>query len=76
MAIEVKHALRPGSLAKVLSAHREEATRLRKELGDPEEALSAFVRSTFDRDALESAYQDLWEGGSFWAEDDDAPDGR
>lgn len=37
---------------------RAEASRLRAELGEPEEALSAFVRAHFDRDALAAALQD------------------
>ena len=55
-------------LQRVLDWHREEAARLREELGDPMEAMSAFVRKHFDPESLEES---LREGGSFWADDED-----
>ena len=47
--------LSPG-LAELIGEHRAEVARLRAEVGDPEEALSAFVREHFDQDALAFAY--------------------
>lgn len=76
MAVEVKRPPRPASLERALALHREEAARLREELGDPGEALSAFVRATFDREALEEVYDELLRGGSFWADDEAELDGR
>ena len=58
-------------LQRVLDWHRAEAARLREELGDPMEAMSAFVREHFDRESLEES---LREGGSFWVDDDDCDD--
>lgn len=39
-------------LEQLIKAHEEEVARVRQELGDPEEALSAFVRDTFDLETL------------------------
>lgn len=43
--------------------------------GDPEKALSSFIREHFDRDALEEALQFSLEDDSLW-EDDEEMDGR
>jgi len=59
-------------LQKVLDIHREEAARLREQLGDPMEAMASWVREHLDRESLEAT---LREGGSFWV-DDEEPDGR
>lgn len=53
-------------LQRVLDMYREEAERLREQLGDPNEALSALVREHFDFESLDET---LSEGGSFWVED-------
>jgi hypothetical protein len=56
----VEHAA-PGltpTIRRRIGELRAEAPRLRAELGEPEEALSAFVRAHFDRDALAAALQD------------------
>ncbi|MGH2560513.1 MAG: hypothetical protein ACRDJH_15735 [Thermomicrobiales bacterium] len=74
MAVEVKRPPRPASLERVLAAHREEAARLREELGDPAEALSSFVREQYDREALEEVAREMREGASFWHDDDAASD--
>jgi hypothetical protein len=70
MAVEVKRPPRPASLERVLAAHREEAARLREELGDPAEALSSWVREHYNRADPEQVYDDMLRGVSFWAEDD------
>ncbi|MGH2535746.1 MAG: hypothetical protein ACRDJW_26135 [Thermomicrobiales bacterium] len=74
MAIEVERPPRPASLERVLAAHREEAERLREELGDPAEALASFVREQYDPAALEDVARDMREGASFWHDDDVAWD--
>lgn len=53
-------------LQRILDEHRKEAARLREKLGDPDEALSAFVREHFDREALEEAIRGFQEGTSLW----------
>lgn len=58
-------------LQKVLDWHREEAARLREKLGDPEEAMSAFVREHFDQKALEQVAREMRNGASFWNDDDE-----
>jgi hypothetical protein len=70
MAVEVKRPPRPPSLERALAAHREEAARLREELGDPAEALASFVREHYDQEALEQVARDMREGASFWHDDD------
>jgi len=59
-------------LQSVLDWHREEAARLREELGDPMEAMASWVREHLDRESLEES---LREGGSFWVDDEEF-DGR
>jgi hypothetical protein len=56
---------------------RAEASRLRAELGEPDEALSAFVRAHFDRDALAAALRDEFDHVTEPVEDehDSAVDG-
>lgn len=54
-----------------LAEHREEVARLREQLGDPEEALSAFIREHFDRDALEQAVRATFDEMGAWCDDDD-----
>ena len=56
----VKHSTPglPPALQRRIAEHRAEVARLRAELGDPEEALSAFVREHLDRDALAAALLD------------------
>ncbi len=61
----------PTNLDHLLAIHREEAQRLRAELGDPEEAMAWIVRDSFDADSLAAAFRELTEGGSVW---DDEPD--
>lgn len=56
-------------LARLLARHRREAERLRREFGDPEEALSAFVRETFDQEALEIVFNDMMAGATMWDTD-------
>ncbi len=58
-------------LQRILEEHRREAARLREKFGDPDEALSAFVREHFDREALEEAIREFEEGASFWNDDDE-----
>lgn len=58
------------ALERLLARHRDEAQRLRDQLGDPDEALGRIVRDTFDAASLAEAFRDLTEGGSVW--DDDA----
>ncbi len=62
----------PPELQRVLDWHREEAARLREQLGDPMEAMSSWVRKHLDRESLEETLRD---GGSFWV-DDEEPDDR
>jgi hypothetical protein len=64
----------PANLDRLLAAHRKDATRLRTELGDPEEAMGWIVRDSFDADSLAAAFRHLTEGGSLW--DDDEPNER
>ncbi|HET8524323.1 MAG TPA: hypothetical protein VFL82_13895 [Thermomicrobiales bacterium] len=52
------------ALKKLLERHQAEAERLRQEMGDPEEALSAFVRAHFDIDILEDIFNEMIEGES------------
>lgn len=58
-------------LQRILDEHRKEAARLRKKFGDPEEALSAFVREHFDPEALAEAAREADKGASFWNDDND-----
>ena len=55
-------------LAEVIKQHKEEVARLREELGDPLEALSVFVRDTFDLESLIPPDRRR----AIWEEDDDA----
>jgi hypothetical protein len=68
------------AVAELIAAHRANLPRLRAELGDPDEALSAFVREHFDRDALAAAYEAMLRYPGAWAEDEDeiegGPDGE
>lgn len=70
MSAQVAHPTPASVLAEVLVRHRQEMVRLRAELGDPDEALSAFVREHFDQTALAEVARELREGGSFWTEDE------
>jgi hypothetical protein len=57
------------ALERLLARHREEAKRLKEQLGDPDEALGQVVRESFDADSLAEAYRELTEGGSVWDDD-------
>ena len=59
--------LAPG-VAELIEAHRADIPRLRAEFGDPAEALDAFIRETFDRDALIRTYEEYMAGESLWEE--------
>ncbi len=58
------------ALERLLARHREEAVRLREQLGDPDEALGRIVRDTFDAATLAEAFRDLTAGGSIWDDDE------
>lgn len=58
-------------LRRILDEHRREAARLREKWGDPEEALSAFVREHFDPEALAEVMRESEGGASFWHDDDE-----
>ena len=59
------------ALADLIEEHRAEVARLRAEFGDPEEALSAFVREHFDPDALVLAYESMLRYPGTWTDDED-----
>lgn len=52
---------------------RAEAARFRAEHGDPVEALHAFIRETFDREALIETYEEYLNGDRGLPEPDDDP---
>lgn len=58
-------------LAARVEAHRAYLARLRQEQSDPLEALSAFIRKTFDRDALLATYEEYRNGGRYERDDRD-----
>jgi hypothetical protein len=58
-------------LQRVLDWHRAEAARLREKLGDPEEAMAAFVREHFDQEAAAQVAREMRNGASFWNDDDE-----
>ena len=58
------------ALADLIEEHRAEVARLRAEFGDPEEALSAFVREHFDPDALALAYDAMLRHPGAWPDDE------
>jgi hypothetical protein len=71
----VEHAA-PGinpTIRRRIDEARAEATRLRAELGEPEEALSTYVRAHFDRDALAAALQDELDHASEPVDDEHDP---
>lgn len=59
-------------LQRVWDRHREEAARLREQYGDPEDAVSSFIRTHFDREALEEALRASLEGEALWDDDEEA----
>lgn len=61
------------ALAARIAEHQAERARLREEFGDPEAALDAWVRETFDRDALIATYEEYMKGEGLWDEVDDDP---
>lgn len=61
-------------LQRILDEHRREVARLREKFGDPDEALSAFVREHFDPEALAEVIRESEEGASFWNDDDELND--
>jgi hypothetical protein len=64
--------VRPSSaLAELIEEHQAAVARLRAEVGDPEEALSAFVREHFDQTALALAYDAMLRYPGAWADDED-----
>ncbi len=69
MALPTKQQLSP-AVEELLRRNREEAARFRAEHGDPREALSKFVRETYDLDLLAQTLHDMIERGSGWDEDD------
>ena len=60
-----------------IEEHRAEVARFRAERGDPAEALDAFIRATFNREALIEAYEEYLNGdrGSPEPDDDPGPNG-
>ena len=62
------------ALERLLERHRVEAERLREERGDPETWVGDVVRSLFDAESLESAFQDLTRPAPLF--DNDARDVR
>ena len=61
----------PPAVQRRIAELRAEAARLRAELGDPEEALSTFVREHFDREALAAALRDELEHVTATLDDED-----
>ncbi len=61
-------------MEELIRAHREEVARLRLKFGDPEEALSTFIRERFDLEALIPDDQSV--NGDYLSawEDDDCDD--
>ena len=57
------------ALERRLAQHRIEVERLRRGLGDPAEALSAFVREHYDQAALSLAFQEMCDGRGLWTDD-------
>ncbi|MGH2533608.1 MAG: hypothetical protein ACRDJW_15020 [Thermomicrobiales bacterium] len=75
MAVSVTRSQRTPALERLLERHRLEAEQLRRELGDPQEALAAFVREHYDQELLAAAFQDLI-GGNVWDADDLIDEGK
>ncbi|MGH2562554.1 MAG: hypothetical protein ACRDJH_26135 [Thermomicrobiales bacterium] len=70
MATPVTKPPQSPSLERLLERHRLEAEQLRQELGDPKEALAAFVREHYDQELLAEAFHDLIGGSNVWDADD------
>ena len=62
MATEIATSTISPALERRIAEHRIEAERLRAELGDPAEALAAWVRDNLDRDALLFAFEEQLAG--------------
>jgi hypothetical protein len=75
MTVPMTKPRRAPSLERLLERHRLEAEQLRQELGDPREALAAFVCEHYDQELLAEAFQDLIGGGNV-ENADDLIDGR
>jgi len=65
------------TLDRHIEENRVEAARFRAEHGDPAEALSSFIRETFNREAVIEAYEEYLNEGHGTPEPDDdlGPDG-
>ena len=59
MATETVRETPAQALDRHIREHREEAARLREQYGDPDAALSAFVRANFTWEALSESYQEV-----------------
>lgn len=70
-----KHAATatPIRLERRRAEHQAEVVRLRARFGDPEEALSSFIRNTFSYEALLATYLDEMEGEEGWLDNDVNP---
>ena len=77
MAAKVAKPPEPTAIERRLQEHQAEIARLRAEFGDPAEALDAFIRETFNREAIIETYEEyLNEGhGSPEPNEDLGPDG-
>ena len=65
------------TLDRHIEENRAEVARFRAEHGDPAEALDAFIRATFNREALIETYEEYLNGyrGSPEPDDDPGSDG-
>lgn len=70
MSVSVTKPQRSPSLERLLIRHRLESEQLRQELGDPREALAAFVREHYDQESVAEALRDLIGPGNVGDADD------
>lgn len=77
MAAKVAKPPEPTAIERRLQEHQAEVARLRAEFGDPAEALDAFIRENFTREAVIEAYEEYLSGKHGLPEpvDDTRPDG-
>lgn len=71
MAVKNPTHLPNPTLDRHIEENRAEVARFRAEHGDPAEALRAFIRETFDREAVIEAYEEYLNEGHGTPEPDD-----
>jgi hypothetical protein len=71
MALKSVRSVPAETLKRHISAHRQVAEELRRQIGDPFDAMGRQLRDAIQPEAFEETYKEYRAGGSSWLDEDD-----